>query len=64
MAKQLPLLKQMAPYITIFAVDASFPVLTRYGIKPDVVVSMERVPLTGRFSKRHPKRRLKACFFT
>ncbi len=64
LAKQLPLLKQMAPYITIFAVDASFPVLTRYGIKPDVVVSMERIPLTGRFFKETPKEAFEGVVFS
>ncbi|MBN1839392.1 MAG: motility associated factor glycosyltransferase family protein [Campylobacterales bacterium] len=64
LAKQLPLLKEMAPYITIFAVDASFPVLTRYGIKPDVVVSMERIPLTGRFFKETPKEAFEGVVFS
>lgn len=63
LAKQLPLLKKIAPYVTIFAVDASFPVLTRYGIKPDVVVSMERIPLTGRFFKDTPKEAFEGVIF-
>lgn len=64
LAKQLPLLKTMAPYITIFAVDASFPVLTQHGIKPDVVVSMERIPLTGRFFKETPKEAFEGVVFS
>lgn len=51
LTKQLALLKKIQNHVTIFAVDASFPVLEKHGIKPDVVVSMERVPLTGRFFK-------------
>ena len=55
LTKQLPLLKQIAPYVTIFAVDASFPVLSKNEIKPDVVVSMERVSLSSEFFKQTPK---------
>jgi|GEM_PF-95519 len=55
LTKQLPLLKKIAPYVRIVAVDASFPVLYREGIKPDVVVSMERVPQSARFFKELPK---------
>lgn len=51
LTKQLPLLKEVAPYVTIVAVDASFPVLSRYDIRPDIVVSMERVVLSSRFFK-------------
>ncbi len=63
LAKQLPLLKEIAPYVTIFAVDASFPVLSKYSIRPDVVVSMERVPLTGRFFKDTPKEAFEGVVF-
>ncbi|AOO66679.1 motility associated factor glycosyltransferase family protein [Sulfurospirillum halorespirans] len=63
LAKQLPLLKEITPYVTIVAVDASFPVLTRHGIKPDIVVSMERVPLTGRFFKDTPKEAFDGVIF-
>jgi hypothetical protein len=49
LAKQLPLLKEAAPYITIISVDASFPILVRNGIKPDIVVSMERDEPTAKF---------------
>lgn len=49
--KQLPLLKKYAPYVTIISVDASFPILVRNGIRPDIVVSMERDEVTSRFFK-------------
>ena len=47
--KQLDLLKQYAPYVTIISVDASLPILEKHGIKPDIVTSIERVPLTATF---------------
>lgn len=56
LAKQLPLLKKIANHVTIVAVDASFPVLVQYGIQPDVVTSIERVPLTSRFFNSVPKK--------
>ncbi|ALV25294.1 motility accessory factor [Campylobacter iguaniorum] len=49
LAKQLPMLKKLASYTTIIAVDASYPVLKKYGIKPDYVTSIERVPATSKF---------------
>lgn len=49
--KQLDLLKKIAPYVRIFAVDASLPVLIKQGIKPDVVVSIERVATSSHFFK-------------
>ena len=49
LAKQLPLLKEYADYVTIICIDASLPILQKEGIKPDFVVSMERVPLTSKF---------------
>ena len=52
LTKQLPLLKEIAPYVTIISVDASLPVLEKHGIKPDVVTSLERIELTGEFFKR------------
>jgi hypothetical protein len=55
LTKQLPLLKEIAPYVRIIAVDASFPVLYEAGIKPDVVVSMERVKESARFFEQVPK---------
>ena len=47
--QQLDLLKEAAEYITIISVDASFPILSKHGIKPDVVVSMERDEATSKF---------------
>ena len=49
LSKQLPLLKEYAPYITIICIDASLPILQKYNIAPDIVVSMERVQLTSKF---------------
>lgn len=54
LAKQLPLLKEIAPYVTIICIDASFPILYRHEIKPDIVVSMERVIATSAFYKSVP----------
>lgn len=47
--KQLPWLKKIAPYVTLISVDASFPILEREGIKPDLVTIIERVPETAKF---------------
>ena len=47
--KQLPLLKKMQDFVTIFCIDASFPILCQNDIKPDIVLSMERVELTAKF---------------
>lgn len=55
LTKQLPLLKEIAPYVRIIAVDASFPVLYEAGIKPDVVMSIERVKESARFFHQVPK---------
>lgn len=49
LSKQLPLLKEIAPYATLFCIDASFPILHKNGIKPDVVFSLERVEATAKF---------------
>ncbi|MDD2265666.1 6-hydroxymethylpterin diphosphokinase MptE-like protein [Sulfuricurvum sp.] len=49
LAKQLPLLKAYAPYMTLVCIDASLPILQEHGIIPDIVVSMERVELTSKF---------------
>ena len=54
LTKQLPLLKKIAPYVTIISVDASFPVLYKHGIKPDIVTSLERIELTSKFFKEVP----------
>jgi len=55
LAKQLPLLKKVKDYATLIAVDASMPILEKHGIKPDFVVSLERVPATGKFFKTTSK---------
>ena len=52
LAKQIPLLKQVAPYATLICIDASMPILEQNGIKPDIVVSIERVEATANFYKR------------
>ncbi|EJB13695.1 motility accessory factor [Helicobacter pylori CPY1313] len=52
--KQLPLLKEIAPYATLFCIDASFPILAKAGIKPDIVLSLERVDLTAKFYEETP----------
>ncbi|TLD80554.1 DUF115 domain-containing protein [Helicobacter sp. MIT 05-5293] len=61
--KQLPLLKQIQDYATIFCIDASFPILAREGIKPDIVFSLERVDLTARFYEDTPKEAHKGVIF-
>lgn len=53
--KQLPLLKQIAPYATLFCIDASFPILHKNGIKPDIVLSLERVEATAKFYSDTPE---------
>ncbi|MDY0117511.1 MAG: DUF115 domain-containing protein, partial [Sulfurimonadaceae bacterium] len=63
LSKQLPLLKEIAPYVRIIAVDASFPVLHNAGIKPDVVVSIERVKASARFFTDTPKEAFKDVVF-
>lgn len=52
--KQLPLLKKVQNYITIICADASFPILSKEGIKPDIVLSMEREAPTAKFYKDTP----------
>lgn len=55
LSKQLPLLKEIAPYVTLFCIDASFPILYKNGIKPDVVLSLERVEATAKFYTDTPE---------
>lgn len=55
LAKQLPLLKEIAPYVTLISVDASLPILYEHNIKPDIVTSIERVALTAKFFERVPE---------
>lgn len=47
--KQLPLLKQYANKATIFCADSAYPILAKYNIKPDYVLSLERIALTSEF---------------
>ena len=63
LSKQLPLLKKYQDYLTIFCIDASFPILAREGIKPDVVFSLERVDLTAKFYEDTPKQAHKGVIF-
>ncbi|MFT5836433.1 MAG: hypothetical protein ACI9RG_001339 [Sulfurimonas sp.] len=49
--KQLPLLKEMQEHITILSLDASFRILVNYGIKPDIVFSLERIKFVEDFFK-------------
>lgn len=54
--KQLKTLKEFAPYATIISVDASYPILAKNDIKPDYVVSIERmIPTSTFFEKKYPK---------
>ncbi|NOQ29648.1 MAG: DUF115 domain-containing protein [Helicobacteraceae bacterium] len=53
--KQLPLLKKIQDHVTLFCIDSSFPILEKEGIKPDIVVSMERVIETALFFKNTSK---------
>lgn len=64
LAKQLPLLKEVQDYVSIMCIDASFPILAKEGIKPDVVFSIERVELTGKFYKDTPKEFHKDVLFS
>lgn len=49
LSKQLPLLKQYANKATIFCADSAYPILAKYDIKPDYVLSLERLALTSEF---------------
>ena len=42
LTKQLPLLKEYANKATIFCADSSYPILAKWGIKPDYVCMLER----------------------
>ncbi|MDE5592207.1 MAG: DUF115 domain-containing protein, partial [Helicobacter sp.] len=61
--KQLPLLKEYAPYLTIISVDASYPILIKHGIKPDIVTTLERVEPTADFYIKTPKSSQKDIIF-
>jgi hypothetical protein len=47
--QNLPLLKEYQDKVIILSVDASFPILTKHGIKPDFVFTMERDEPTAKF---------------
>ncbi|HEC1877021.1 TPA: motility associated factor glycosyltransferase family protein [Campylobacter jejuni] len=49
LTKQLPTLKKYANKATIIAADASYPILAKHGIKPDYVLSLERILSTSKF---------------
>jgi len=61
--KQLKLLKSIQDYVTIFCIDASFPILSNYGIKPDIVISLERIYPTSKFFKDTPSESFKDVIF-
>jgi len=61
--KQLPLLKKMQDYITIFAVDSSFNVLYDHGIKADIFVSIERGKATAQLYHDTSKEYFKDTIF-
>lgn len=62
--KQLDQLKEIAPYATLFCIDASFPILYNQGIKPDIVFSLERVKESARFYTDTPKEAQKDVIFS
>ena len=49
LTKQLPLLKKYAKRASIFCLDASYAILAKENIKPDYVLSLERVEATSKF---------------
>jgi len=53
--KQLPLLKTIRDHATLFCIDASLPILEKEGIKPDIVISLERVIETAKFYTKTSK---------
>lgn len=53
--KQLPLLKKIKDNATLFCIDSSLPILEKEGIKPDVVISIERVIETAKFYQETSK---------
>ncbi|MWV61986.1 DUF115 domain-containing protein [Helicobacter saguini] len=62
--KQLDKLKEIAPYATLFCIDASFPILTKHGIKPDIVFSLERVKESARFYTDTPTEAQEGVIFS
>jgi len=63
LAKQLPLLKEYSDYITIICIDASLPILQKERIKPDIVISLERVEATAKFFENLDREFLKDTIF-
>jgi hypothetical protein len=63
LTKQLPLLKEIQEHVTIISVDASMPILEKWGIKPDIVTSLERVKETAKFFKKTSKKFQKDILF-
>lgn len=63
LTKQLDLLKKYANRLTVISVDASLPILQKHGIKPDYVVSIERVEFTANFFLNLDKELLKDTIF-
>lgn len=63
LAKQLPLLKEYSSSVTIICIDASLPILQEHNIVPDIVVSMERVPLTAKFFEKLDDDFIKDTYF-
>ncbi len=61
--KQLPLLKEIQDSVTILSVDASFPILFKHGIKPDIVLSLERVEETAGFYENLPDEAFEGVIF-
>jgi len=61
--KQLPLLREYSDYITIISVDASLPILQKERIKPDIVISLERVEATAKFFENLDREFLKDTIF-
>ncbi|MDO4674690.1 motility associated factor glycosyltransferase family protein [Campylobacter sp.] len=51
LTKQLPLLKQVQGRALIFAADSAYPILAKWGIRPDFVCMVERSELTAEFFK-------------
>ncbi|EAK0442217.1 motility associated factor glycosyltransferase family protein [Campylobacter lari] len=47
--KQLPLLKRYQNKASIFCADSAYPILAKEGIKPDYVLSLERIIETSEF---------------
>ncbi|MBR8462250.1 motility associated factor glycosyltransferase family protein [Campylobacter sp. faydin G-105] len=61
--KQLDTLKKFAPYVTVISLDASYPILSKHGIVPDYVTSIERVEATSSFFKKRYNKFDKDIYF-